>query len=326
MENAGNTVTEQGTPDMFAVAKKSDIDQAVQAIARLSMDSPEGIPADALQQIMKQAGMNKLAAELESKAKIANLDFEELAGRFLGKQTSKHTKAQYKTGIDTWKSFCQSQAVNPFEASSDMADIYSAELRAGGKSPNTINARIDAISSFYTFLVKREHLSKTPFMDITRAKHIETHAPIPTREKLIEAAPNTFGNQTHGQIHHAVMIMLATGCRIGALATMKIDKAGNWRATSKGKTHSGRITNKGIINVARAALASNPYTNTGMWKTRIHRTFKNAGITGGAHLCRHRFALDLYNATGNNTEAVRLALGHTNIAITTAYLSGMISE
>lgn len=207
-----------------------------------------------------------------------------------------------------------------------MADKYSEILRSSGLKASTVNIRINSVSSFYSYLVKRDHLLKTPFMDIRRARVIENHDPIPTRKRIMKAVPPGWANKKQTQIHHAVMIMLATGCRIGALATMKIDKAGNWIASSKGKTHSGRIEGRELAMVARAALVSNPYTDTGLFTLRINRAFHKAGIKGGAHLCRHRFALDLYKSSGNDPEAVRRALGHKDISITTAYLSGIISE
>ncbi len=121
----------------------------------------------------------------------------------------------------------------------------------------------------------------------------------------------------------AIKAMLSTGCRIGALANMTISGRGKWTAESKGKTHTGTFTDKSIARKVNIAIGKELFTDTPKLTVYIKRAMNRDGITGGGHMCRHRYALDLYKATGNDPEQVRKALGHSDLKITTAYLQGL---
>lgn len=297
-----------------------DINKSADLLARLSIENPEDITPELLRQAIGQAAVDKLAAELSGKARIINLNFDELAERFIARYDSKHTRIKYQHGINVWRAWCNAQGINPFEASGDVADKYSADLRNQSLGAGTINGRINAVSSFYAHLVKRGHLDRTPFIHIRRAKTLKKKKTVPTAREMLDAIAGNENDCT------AVQIMLATGCRVGALASMQIDRGGKWVAISKGKQHAGIIDDPVLIKNAIRVIPSGYFENTGRLTLRINRAFKKAKLAGGAHQCRHRFALDLYKASGNDPEAVRSALGHADLAVTTAYLHGLTTK
>ena len=57
------------------------------------------------------------------------------------------------------------------------------------------------------------------------------------------------------------------------------------------------------------------------WERGLQRYLKEHGFT--PHDLRHAYALKVYKDTGKDIEAVRRALGHSDLKITTAYLAGL---
>jgi len=294
---------------------EADIERAAQVIAGLSMDE---LPIAMRKAGITQAVIDEIADRVRSKARIAGLDLDKLIDNFVNRFTSERTRYNYQLGISHWVAWCKQEGIHPLEATGDHADAYAGALRSTELKPATMNLRINAASSFYSHLVKRGHLSATPFIAVRRAQRDYEARTVATADQLLEAVQSE-----PEPVQLAVRVMLATGVRVGAFATFSTSARGAWQAASKGSMHAGTLTDKALITAVRGGHTSLYWKNTNLLTVRIKRAFARAGIEGGAHQCRHRFALNLYQASGNNVEAVRRALGHRDIGVTTAYLQGL---
>lgn len=291
--------TGSSPPDLFDQA----VQQSAEALHHISKH-PEDINPELLKQAIGQAGIDIIAEKLKDQSRIIGLDFDNLADLFISRYDSIHTREYYARSIKAWKQWCNAEGVNPLSVNGDMADKYSADLRSRpGISASKINALLNPVSSFYTHLVKREHLSGTPFISIKRAKVERKQSIVPTAREMKNAVSD---NKT---LSLAIQIMIATGCRIRALQSIQVDRQGYWTAYSKGKRHGGSITDQQVIKAINRINASKIFQDMKITTLGIYilRAFAKAGLSGGAHQCRHRFAIDLYRKSGNDPEAVRIA-------------------
>lgn len=316
----GNCKQQQAAPprDLFDQA----VQQSAEALHHISKH-PEDISPELLKKAIGQAGIDIIAEKLKNQSRIIGLDFDNLADLFVARYDSSHTRIQYLRSIKAWQQWCNAEGVNPLAVNGDMADKYSADLRGRpGISATKINALLSPVSSFYTHLVKREHLSRTPFISIKRAKVERKQSIVPTAREMKNAVSD------NKLLSMAIQIMLATGCRIGALQSIQVDREGNWTAYSKGKRHGGSITDQQVIKTINRINASKIFQDMKIKTLGIYilRAFAKAGLSGGAHQCRHRFAIDLYKKSGKDHEAVRIALGHSDLSVTTAYLQGLSED
>jgi len=295
-----------------------DIEEAAKKLAQLSLRDPQSININLLRRALGQAAVDRIAGQFNRKADITSLNWEKLIENFCLRFESVSTRKMYALNIRKWVTWCKEQGIDPLEANGDHADSYAAFLRTARLSSSTINLRINAVSSLYTHLVKRGHLPATPFMAVRRVSHQYIDKPVPTATQMINAV---WYEPTSVRI--AVDFMLSTGVRIGAFATLGISVSGEWQAYSKGNMHAGSINDKQLIKNVRTFVGCEEWKKANWLTVRIRRAFIRVGLPGSAHQCRHRFALNLYKATNHNTEAVRRALGHKDLGVTTAYLQGL---
>jgi integrase len=118
----------------------------------------------------------------------------------------------------------------------------------------------------------------------------------------------------------ALIVLRATGLRIGALPMLTIEKNGKYYAESKGGIASGKLSEEALNRLAELGLDQRkPFDEYKSFSIWIYRA------TDGKfspHSIRHRFAIDHYR---ENKDIARLqkALGHSSLTATTSYLSGL---
>jgi len=299
------------------LGRETDIERAARVLSRLSADE---LPTAIRKAGITQAAIDEIASIVRAKARIARLDVSSVIDNFVHRYGSQYTQQTYRHNIAHWLSWCRQEGIHPLEATGDHADAYAGSLQATKLSPATVNIRINAVSSFYSHLVKRRHVSSSPFTAVRRARQTYETQTVATAEQLREAV----GEEPEA-VRLAVRVMLATGVRVGALATFSTSSQGAWGAASKGSIHAGTLTDKELIKAVRALGEEERITywvNTNRLKVRIKRACVKAGITGGAHQCRHRFALNLYQSSG---KARPRAPGHRYHNSVPARLTGTIS-
>ena len=281
--------------------------KAIQILGELSLGNPSAIRTELLQAALSKAAIDNLAKEFNELAISNKVDWQAELCRWLSTYSSASTKRTYKLAIIKWQQWLAKQGVNPVQATPQHADLYAAHCRETRK-PTSANLSISAVSSFYARLVKWELLSRNPFINIRYSRVSKKHKPLATPSISQSANPI---------VNAAIEFIKATGCRVGIFATLKIDANGNWSGISKGIEHNG-VVDKSVAKRIRKHLLGLNALRSATLAEYIHRA-----LGCGAHTLRHRFAINLYKSTGHNVEAVRRALGHSNIAITTAYLAGL---
>lgn len=86
------------------------------------------------------------------------------------------------------------------------------------------------------------------------------------------------------------------------------------------------LRTKGYIMKSHFLFQSNRADNSAMTRRAAYkvysRAFKKAGLAGrlGTHSLRKAFAMQIFKRTGNNPVMAQRALGHQNLASTSAYL------
>ena len=285
---------------------------ALNALNALNLDA---LTPEQKRAILEHAAVKRLTDEALRQAKAAAHDIHDLVNKFIAEYDSDSTKKAYRANIEPLLTHCHASDTEPILLTPLQAREFANSIRADHK-PAKANAIINACSAFYAYLTIAEVIERTPFMKVKRAKTDTANIKrAPTADdiaKAIAKAPPC--------IALAMRILADTGMRVGALVTLTLHPNGAYRAMSKGKAITGaadkacRKAMREWIDRYQADVTPNYLA------VAIRRTFNGAY---SAHALRHRYAIDLYTASGHDIEAVRRALHHSNIAITATYLQGL---
>lgn len=71
---------------------------------------------------------------------------------------SEHTLVSYQTGSRQWLEFLQTIGLKPWEVSTMHVRMWQTQLKDKGLNPATVNQRLAAVSSWYTFVINEVHL------------------------------------------------------------------------------------------------------------------------------------------------------------------------
>ena len=293
---------------------------------------------------LSEAQVNKLAAavlvddlkdDLRRKVLSARIDWESEINAFLSDCKSIHTRGVYRRGLARLTAWLTHKGLAPSDLTPRTADDFIRELRAGTGDADSHRVIISAASSFFTFLERRYDECRNPFRG-TRARPRSTWptAIIPTAKEIAiitEAADPV--------LQAAVVVLLETGLRIGALVGLDIRADGTFKTYSKGKPFTGPdpLPAKATMAIKDAGLdprrpfADLPQTKDAtLWlKVRLVRLTGRLTKEGrikaaySAHDLRHAFT-ERHKAKGMHWLQSRL--GHSGIGITEKYLRNTFDE
>jgi hypothetical protein len=130
---------------------KSNKDNVEALVFKLATESPElkDLNPEQLEQIAKIVITKRLTEELDSRAKVANIDYRMERDIFLkvtSKTNSRYTKGSYRSALDLLESFCRKNGIDMFLMTYAQADDFIYSLTG---SPNSKRLKIASISSFY---------------------------------------------------------------------------------------------------------------------------------------------------------------------------------
>lgn len=112
-----------------------------------------------------------LSGQLLAPGEEAALTAEEVArGWLLGYAESRETLRVYRYAAGEWFSFCAEYGVDPLHAKRPLVELYKNALYDRGRSPGTVNARLSALSSFYTYAVDEDAVASSPLRGVRRPK------------------------------------------------------------------------------------------------------------------------------------------------------------
>jgi len=215
-------------------------------------------------------------------------------------------------------------------------DRFVTEQAAKGYRPGTINRRLAAIMSFYTFLADDDPALVCPVLPHRHGLRDRAHLPRPVPDGDLDK----FFAVIHDARDRAMfLLMLRCGLRISEVAELCLtdlflDEA-HPRLVARGKGLRERAVylSPQAERALRAYLAQRPvlpadsvflsYLGNGLSTTAIHKRLmryrQEAGVSVSAHRLRHSFANDLLLADVPVTTIQKL-LGHRWLETTQVYV------
>jgi site-specific recombinase XerD len=215
-------------------------------------------------------------------------------------------------------------------------DRFVTEQAAQGYRPGTINRRLAAILSFYTFLADDDPTLVCPVLPPRHCLRDRERLPRP----VPEADLDRFFAVIHDMRDRAMfLLMLRCGLRLSEVAALRLTDLyldeGNPRLVAHGKGSRERSVylSPQAAQALRAYLAARlpvpadyvflSYLGDGLSTTAIHKRLMNyrreAGVSLSAHRLRHSFANDLLSADVPVTTIQKL-LGHRWLETTQVYV------
>lgn len=277
--------------------------------------------------------------------------FIEAAAQFIAtlkrKEMSKETQRGYQVDLKQFNKFLLGENNTPVfvnQITEDKMEQFVDTLRKKNLAPASINRKINAISSFCNFTVKKRWLAYNPVADIDRVKgksQPRTFLNANEMQKLIAAIK-------HPIAKHVAILMSNTGLRISEAVHLKLEdvdlqkkvvhviegKGGKDRdvpmsdaLVQKMDTYLASVRPKGIESLfffatSKTGMISQQYVN------RILReACEEAGLQKDvtSHVLRHSFASQLVK-TNAHVSTIQHALGHADVRTTSIYMHAELQD
>jgi integrase/recombinase XerD len=142
---------------------------------------------------------------------------------YIEKGLSKNTASSYKGDITSFFSWLSSNSFNPLNVTSREINKYVAKLFSDDLKSSSVNRKISSIKSFYTFLLKKKIIIKSPVDEIVMPKQ-EKYLPVSMSEEEVGRLLNSPNLNIPIERRDKAMIevLYATGIRISELINLKL--------------------------------------------------------------------------------------------------------
>lgn len=262
---------------------------------------------------------------------------------------SSHTFVSYKTDLEQFKSFVESQSMgfDPAEVDSALVRAWEVSLMESGEKATSVGRKMTALKSFFKFLKQRGVVKHNPMRGVVSPKK-EKNLPMFLREAEMEAlllgdgCETLFGGGFEGVRDKLVIEMFYTlGIRLSELVGVKdADVDGTAMAVLiTGKRNKQRLVPFGEKlresmeayrrlrdeavpdRCGRLFVRQNGEPLYPMLVYRIvtkHIALVSAISKKSPHVLRHTFATAMLN-NGAELSAVKELLGHASLAATEVY-------
>lgn len=281
---------------------------------------------------------------LQEKYQIPFIEYLQFEKRY-----SKHTLIAYETDLQQFFSFIdtQYQLTNLNELNTSMIRTWLASLKEDELESKSINRKISTLKSFTKYLIKNEHLERSPMAGIISPK-ISKRLP----NFIDEDQLNTLFNHveftdswTHQTQKMVLLIFYTTGMRLSELIHLKINQLdfSNKQLKVYGKGNKERIIplDENVIVGLKEFIKNNPTENKEFVFVNEKGNQLNPRYVYGfvkkylalittikkksPHVLRHSFATHLMN-NGAEINAVKELLGHSSLAATQVYTHNSIDK
>ena len=252
----------------------------------------------------------------------------------------------YRTDLEAFAEYCQSvhQLTDLAEVPYSLIRSWIVVLMDTGLSSRSVNRKISALRSFYTFMIKTQQLEVSPLQQhkpLKSSKQVSVPFSLQEVERLFTS--DFFGNDYSGVLHLTVLQTLYyTGIRRAELIGLNVSDLQFHSGQLKvlGKRNKERmipllpILQKQLDNYLshRASLAAihdpsylfigeNGKKLTPNFVYRLVNSYFNKVSTKtktSPHMLRHSFATHLLDQ-GADLNAVKDLLGHSSVAATQVY-------
>lgn len=271
---------------------------------------------------------------------------------------SEKTRRNYEDAISRFRAALQRAGLDLDSSPRDVADVAQAwaSVSFDGQQPvgqSTTNQRLAALSSFYTFARKRQHilLEANP-IDLLDRKPVQSYAAaIPLSPAKVGQVLRAINRNTlQGKRDYALLtVALSTGRRLAELAAMRwgevqVEDAQvtvMWPHAKGNKVLRDTLpaaVGKALVNYVDACYGETLTPDCAVWVSLAHDAshgnqlsersianivYKHLG-TSKVHTTRHTFAHAMEEA-GASVSEIQSRLGHASLATTGRYLASLRS-
>lgn len=260
------------------------------------------------------------------------------------KKYSKHTIIAYQKDLADFRDFCAENlgqdaivAVVYSDVRAWIVALVDAEI-----DNRTINRKISALKSFYSFLQKTDEITENPLAR-HKALKVKKKSNLPFTKEEVEAVLNLLSSAKDFEgirDRFIVELFYATGIRRSELIQIKETDIDFTQHTIKivGKRNKERIilllpllqdSMRAYLQVKEKSGLHNEYlfvTKKGVkiYETLVYRVINSyfgrvsSKVKRSPHVLRHAFATHLLNA-GASLSSVKELLGHSSLASTQVY-------
>ena len=284
----------------------------------------------------------------------------ELADTFLSylarvRNYSPNTAAAYAQDLDCFLIWASNCGIDVLQATHRDFRRFLSSLSGAGYAKTTVNRRLSAVRSFYSWLVREGVIESNPAAVVLSPKlpkslpHVLSQEDV---EKLLECAD---ASTPAGALDAALVELLyASGARIGEVASLDVDRVDfsdkSVRLFGKGSkerivplypaalhaldaylaharpmllaNHKGGLTAEEAADAQRALFinARGARMSERSLRARFEKLLARAGLAGMAtpHTMRHTFATEVLDG-GADLRSVQEMLGHASLSTTQIY-------
>ena len=284
----------------------------------------------------------------------------ELADTFLSylarvRNYSPNTAAAYAQDLDCFLIWASNCGIDVLQATHRDFRRFLSSLSGAGYAKTTVNRRLSAVRSFYSWLVREGVIESNPAAVVSSPKlpkplpHVLSQEDV---EKLLECAD---ASTPAGALDAALVELLyASGARIGEVASLDVDRINfsdkSVRLFGKGSkerivplypaalhaldaylaharpvllaNHKGGLTAEEAADAQRALFinARGARMSERSLRARFEKLLAQAGLAGMAtpHTMRHTFATEVLDG-GADLRSVQEMLGHASLSTTQIY-------
>jgi len=252
---------------------------------------------------------------------------------------SSQTLAAYQSDLSYANGCLEKHSKNLFNASADDMAAYLGKLMKSGLSPNSIQRKRSALSTWFNFLQQENLRDDHPIRHLPKARRTRA-LPKDLSEDDVLKLLNAPDIDTQQGLRDRCMLelMYATGMRVSELMNLQlasldmqagvlriIGKGDKERLVPFGEEAEGWLTRWLQLrpHVANAFIfpgrAGKAMTRQNFW-LRIRQHAESIGLRPlpSPHVLRHAFATHLLNH-GADLRSVQMMLGHANITTTEIY-------
>ena len=284
----------------------------------------------------------------------------ELADTFLSylarvRNYSPNTAAAYAQDLDCFLIWASNCGIDVLQATHRDFRRFLSSLSGAGYAKTTVNRRLSAVRSFYSWLVREGVIESNPAAVVSSPKlpkplpHVLSQEDV---EKLLKCAD---ASTPTGALDAALVELLyASGARIGEVASLDVDRIDfsdkSVRLFGKGSkerivplypaalhaldaylaharpvllaNHKGGLTAEEAADAQRALFinARGARMSERSLRARFEKLLAQAGLAGMAtpHTMRHTFATEVLDG-GADLRSVQEMLGHASLSTTQIY-------
>ena len=263
----------------------------------------------------------------------------------LEKNLSEHTIRNYGVDLRDYARWAERSKVNPFEASHKDLRLYLAELDQAQYSRTTINRRLSALRSYFTWLNVTGVTTNNPVAVLQGPKTARTLPRVLQPEEMVRLLSVYRDSDKPADIRNQAILefMYACGARISEVSDLKFENidfdSGIVRIFGKGrKERIVPVYEMALMSMRRYAFQARESLLNGkecdaffvstrgnvMGPDALRKMFKETLKLAGLNPCitphdiRHTFATDLVEG-GADLRSVQEMLGHSSLSTTQIY-------